>query len=196
MTRAIPIFFCACSLLLGCASSPKPVPTDALTAARLYPLTAGSAWSYDVDAGDGSTVLAITRVTAVTGGVVSVQGGEGIERYELRPDGIYRPDRSGYLLKDPLQVGASWPSGEGVQAEIAAIDAAIETPAGKFGDCVEVVERGASSGAVISTTYCRDVGPVQVVSRLEMTTGAVQVSARLRGYQIGNGSAAAPETSP
>jgi len=180
---------CACLLLLllGCASSPKPVPKAALTAARLYPLAAGSAWSYDVDTGDGATVLAIMRVTESAGGQAAVQGGEGITRYEQRPDGLYRADRGGYLLKEPLRAGATWPSGGGMTAEISSVTAALETPAGRFTGCVEVVERGAPTGAVISTTYCPDVGPVQVISSLDLTTGSVRVVARLRGYQIGDG---------
>jgi len=189
---------CACLLLLlGCASSPKPVPDAALTAARLYPLAAGSAWSYDVDAGDGATVLATMRVTEAAGGRAAVQGGEGITRYEQRPDGLYRPDRDGYLLKEPLRAGATWPSGGGMTAAISTVSAALETPAGRFTGCVEVVERGAPTGAVISTTYCPDVGPVQVISSLDLTTGTVRVVARLRGYQIGDGaSAIQPTDSP
>jgi hypothetical protein len=182
-----------CVLLLGCASSPKPVPAAALTVARLYPLSAGSAWSYDVDTGDGAAVLAVMRVTESGGGRAAVQGGEGITRYELRPDGIYRADRDGYLLKEPLRVGATWASGGGMQAEIARVDAALETTAGRFTGCVEVVERGAPTGAVITTLYCPDVGPVQVVSSVELTAGAVRVVATLRGYQIGDGSDAIPE---
>ena len=184
-----------CLLLLGCASSPKPVPKAALTVARLYPLAAGSAWSYDVDTGDGSAVLAVMRVTESAGGRAAVQGGEGITRYELRPDGIYREDRGGYLLKEPLRPGATWASGSGMQAEITRIDAALETTAGRFSGCVQVVERGAPTGAVISTTYCADVGPVEVVSSLDLTTGSVRVVARLRGYQIGDRSAAIPPSS-
>jgi hypothetical protein len=184
-------------LLVGCATTPPPVPTPpALTPARLYPLVAGSVWSYDVDAGDGSSVLAIMRVTESGAGHAAVQGGEGTTRYELRPDGIYRPDRGGYLLKEPLRVGASWPSGGGVQAEIAATEVAIETPAGRFARCFEVLERGAANGAVISTTYCPDVGPVQVVSSLQLTTGSVRVIARLRGYQIGGSNTAPSDDSP
>jgi hypothetical protein len=182
--------------LLACASSPKPAPTAELTPARLYPMAPGSAWSYDVDAGDGTAVLAITRVTSAGGGRAVVQGGEGAMHYELRADGIYREDRGGYLLQAPLRAGASWSSGGGLTAEIAAMDAAIETPAGQFRGCVEVVERGAPTGAVISTTYCPDVGPVQVVSTLVLSSGEVRVVARLRGYQIGDGSTPSPGENP
>src|SRR5262245_36711546 len=135
-------------LLLGCASAPPPKPPTALTPERLYPLVAGSAWSYDVDMGNGEPVLAITRVTQAGGGAATVQGGEGATRYELRPDGIYRASAGGYLLKAPLRAGATWPSGPGMQAEVVRLDAAVDSPAGRFRGCVEVLERGASSGAL------------------------------------------------
>jgi len=189
---------CACLLLwiVGCASAPAAKPTDALTPERLYPLVAGSAWSYDVDMGTGETVLAITRVTEASAGQASVQGGEGTTRYEIRPDGIYRVAGGAYLLKAPLQVGATWPSGPGMQAEIVRLDAAVDSPAGRFSGCVEVLERGASSGALITTTYCPDVGPALVVSALTLQTGEVKVVARLRGYQIGDGSAVQTRQNP
>jgi hypothetical protein len=176
--------------VLGCGSAPAAAPTRPLTPERLYPLVAGSAWSYDVDTGDGETVLATARVTEAGGGRAAVQGGEGLTRYELRPDGIFRSERDAYLLKAPLKAGASWDSGTGMRAEIARLDVAIETPAGSFKGCVEVVERGAPSGAIITTTYCPDVGPVRVASRLTMMTtgGEVSVVATLRGYRIGGDS--------
>ena len=67
----------------------------------------------------------------------------------------------------------------------AGAEVAIETGAGRFSGCVRVVEEGAPSGAVVRTTYCPDVGPVEVESRIVLDHGAVQVIARLRGYRIG-----------
>jgi hypothetical protein len=175
------VFMCAC------ASAPSARPAAPLTPGRLYPLHAGGVWSYDVDPGDGSNVLAITRVIEAGAGHVLVQGGEGTTRYELRDDGIYRSERGGYLLKAPIAVGAQWPSGGGMQATVRAIDLALETPAGRFSGCVEVLEQGAPSGATISTTYCPEVGPVQVISSMDLTLGGratVRVTARLRGYSV------------
>jgi hypothetical protein len=178
----------------GCASAPAAAPTVPLTPPRLYPMAAGSAWSYDVDTGDGATVLAIARVTEATAERATIQGGEGATHYELRPDGIFRQERGGYLLKLPLREGAQWESGNAMQAKIARLGVAIETPAGHFAGCVEVIEQGAANGAVISTNYCPDVGPVQVVSSMQLTLGqqTVQVVAKLRGYRIG----AEPEPPP
>ena len=173
-------------LLVACASGPSAKPdAKALTPARLYPLTMGSAWSYDVDSGDGEAVLAITRVVEAGPGYAGVAGGEGVRRYELRPDGIYQAVLSGYLLRAPIARDASWDAGRGVTARVADMAVAIETAAGKFSGCVRVVEEGAASGAVVETTYCPDVGPVEVRSRLQLEHGLVEVRARLRGYAIG-----------
>ena len=183
-------------LIAGCASAPEPTPTQELTPARLFPLTAGSAWSYDVDTGDGNNALAITKVTEAGPTAAAVQGGEGLTRYELRPDGIFRTSLSGYLLKAPVRLGATWPSGGGMQAEITRTGVDLSTPAGEFHGCVEVSERGAPSGALITTTYCPDIGPALVVSRMELLTGKVEVVARLRGYQIGPAAHAAENSAP
>jgi hypothetical protein len=189
------------AFICACASTPSARPAPPLTPGRLYPLHSGGVWSYDVDPGDGSNVLAITRVIEAGAGHVVVQGGDGATRYELRDDGIYRSERGGYLLKAPIVLGAHWPSGGGMQATVRAIDLALETPAGRFSGCVEILEQGAPSGATISTMYCPEVGPVQVISSMDLTLGGratVRVTARLRGYSIAgsaqhNATAAGPE---
>jgi hypothetical protein len=171
----------------ACASSPSARPAQALTPQRLYPMHQGGVWSYDVDPGDGSNVLAITRVKEADATHALVQGGEATTRYELREDGIYRSERGGYLLKAPIAIGAQWPSGAGMQATVRAIDLTLEAPAGRFTGCVEVLEQGAASGATISTVYCPEVGPVQVISSMDLTLGGrstVRVTARLRGYSV------------
>jgi hypothetical protein len=176
----------ACVLAAACASSPAAKPeARALTPERLYPLTLGSAWSYDVETGDGEPVLAINRVVEAGPGYAGVLGGEGVRRYDLRPDGVYQGTLGGYLLRAPIAANATWDAGRGVTARVADTAVAIETAAGRFSGCVRVVEEGAASGAVVQTTYCPDVGPVEVVSRLQLTHGLVEVRARLRGYTIG-----------
>lgn len=190
-------FTVASALLAACASAPSPKPAaPALSPARLYPMPAGSAWSYDVETGEGPPVLAITRVIESAPDRATVQSGESTIAYVLRADGIFREDRGGYLLKSPIHVGASWPSGGGVQASVQRTDVALETKAGHFSGCVEVLEQGSPSGAVVTTTYCPDVGPARVVSSMQLALaaeGGVQVVAQLRGYQIGG---AAPAAAP
>lgn len=185
--------------LFSCASAPAPSPTVELTPERLYPMPLGSAWSYDVDTGDGSApVLAITRVIEASEGRASIQGGEGTTHYQLRADGIYCEERGGYLLKAPIRPGARWPSGHGVQARIQNAKLTLETAVGRFSGCVEVLEQGSSTGAVITTSYCPEVGPVQVISsmQLELAQQSVRVVARLRGYRVGPESATQRSSQP
>jgi hypothetical protein len=170
----------------ACASGPSAKPDEQpLTPQRLYPLALGSAWSYDVETGDGEPVLAITKVSEAGEGWAGVLGGESVRRYELRPDGLFQPELGGYLLRAPIALNARWDAGRGVTATVAAVGIAVETAAGKFGGCATVREEGAQSGAVVTTTYCPDVGPVEIHSRLVLDHGVVEVIAKLRGYRIG-----------
>ena len=184
MTRHAPAL---CLLLVvGCGGAPRaPDGPRTLHAADLYPLSEGSAWSYDVDTGDGDSVLAISRVTRVTGRVVEVATGAGAIRYELRPEGVYRAGKGSWLLHDPIETGARWSSGTGVTAHIDSVSVLIETQAGRFEGCVRVNETGADSGQTVQTVYCPDVGPVEVVSEMFVRDQQIRVVARLRGYQIG-----------
>lgn len=182
------------ALLWGCAAAERPTRQTALTVRSLYPLQKGNAWSYDVDTGDGTAILAITRVTAVRGNVVEVVTGETPSNYELRPDGIWRVERGAYLLRAPIAVGESWPSGGGLTATIARTGISVETTAGHFDRCVEIREDGTTTGGTIHTTYCPEVGPVLVRTATALSHTTVKVEARLRGYAVarhaGNGSSA------
>ena len=171
---------------IGCgAAATGPTGPRVLHAADLYPLSEGTAWSYDVDTGDNDTVLAISRVATVTGPVVEVSTGDGVIRYELRSEGVYRAGKGSWLLRDPIEVGAQWPSGPGVTAHIDSVSVQLETSAGAFEGCVRVKESGAESGQLVETVYCPDVGPVEVVSEMVVRDQSIRVIARLRGYQVG-----------
>lgn len=170
---------------IGCAGgasqvAPEPAPW---TPETLFPLAEGRAWSFDVETGDGDNVLVVTRViTAVPGKSALVQVGKEQTAYERRPEGWYRPAKGGFLLREPLEVGASWTSGKGVEAKLTRQVAAIETPAGDFTNCAEVEETNQRSGNRIWTTYCPHVGPVRVVSEMIVRGHTLRVTAVMRGY--------------
>jgi hypothetical protein len=182
----------AIAVSAGCSGGAKvrPLAAGRVTPARLYPLALGSAWSYDVDSGDGEPVLAITRVVEATASYAGVLGGEGVRRYELRPDGLFQAQLGGYLLREPIAQGATWNAGRGRTAHVTATGERLQTAVGELSECVTVREDGAASGAVVTTRYCPEVGPVEVTSELTLDHGTVVVRARLRGYRIG------PESSP
>ena len=112
---------CAMAGLMGCGASQATVarPHGPPTPHELYPFATDNAWSWDVDAGDGDSVLTVSRVVSMDQSRVEILSGNS-ERlfYELRPEGIFRPQKGGWLLKGPLSVGASWQSGPGTVARV------------------------------------------------------------------------------
>lgn len=169
---------------VGCASAPPhpKAPTD-LSPMALYPLREGAAWSYDVESGDGQPVLAVARVTRVVGTLVEVStGASAAIGYELRDDGIARVGGDGYLLKAPIAQAASWASGKDTLARVVAVGVSVSVPAGAFADCVSVQEQNAGTGQQVTTTYCSGVGPVEVVSEMQVRGQNLRVDAKLRGY--------------
>ncbi len=180
-------------LVVGCAAQKPPAssPTS-LVPADLYPLQAGNAWSYDVDTGDSSTTLGTTRVEAFDGRVAEVHTGRAVVRYEVLPEGIRVPPEDAWLLRAPLVEGATWPGRGGRTARLNSTDASIETPAGRFERCVEIIETGGQLELEVRTVYCPQVGPVAVTSTMHSNVSdrALTVSAELRGYDV------SPDRSP
>jgi hypothetical protein len=188
--------YAAAWLLGACAGSgsqlrPEGAPDQ--SPASLYPLRAGSAWSYDVDSGDGEPVLAIARVSALQEGVATVTTGPGAsQRYALTPEGVQRAGEPGYLLKAPIAAGASWESAPGVTARVVSVAEQVSTSAGAFSACVVVEEQNTNSGQHVRTTYCPGVGPTLVVSEMVIRGQRLTVTARLRGYSLGGDEDAQP----
>lgn len=179
----------AIGLLLwaGChAGGAKHAGDAKLTVERLYPLRAGSVWSYDVDTGEGPPTLAITRVTSAGSGFAEVSSGGAPIRYEVRSDGLYRTDRAAYTLKQPLAVGTRWDTGQGGSAEITSVGSHVSTVAGEFEGCLEVRESDPAAQKQVRTVFCPDVGPVEVESTiaLQLSARGARVHATLRGYDF------------
>jgi hypothetical protein len=171
----------------ACGSAPKPIPADDRhSIERLYPLRAGSVWTYDVDTGQGLPTLAITRVIKNEGQRAEVSSGADPIVYERRPEGLFRTDRGVFVLKQPVRKGARWETSQGGSAEIVDTEKSASTPAGEFHGCVEVLESGGGAGKRVRTVFCPDVGPVEVESsvRMELSGQEARVSALLRGYDF------------
>ena len=177
----------ACCLGAACASSaPSTARIESLSPGDLYPLRAGNAWSYDVDTGDPTTTLAITKVESFDGRVAEVRTGRSIVRYEVLDDGIRLLPGEAWLLRAPLTPGSEWQGPGGRQARLVAVETTVQTPAGSFERCVEVSETGGKLEVEVRTVYCPGVGPVSVDSTMRSRTSdrAVTVSARLRGFDV------------
>jgi hypothetical protein len=179
----------------ACAGAPAAKPTDELSVERLYPMRAGSVWTYDVDTGEGLPVLAITRVLSQRENRAEVSSGGEPILYEQRADGLFRTDLEGYVLKAPIRKGTRWELHDGATAEITDIQKTVVAPAGDFSGCVEVSESGGASQKRVRTVFCPDVGPVEIESSLQIaiTGKAARVVARLRGYDFAGALAEAAE---
>lgn len=171
----------------ACAGrSPSASSRTTIDPSDLYPLQTGNAWSYDVDTGELSTTLGITRVDTFDGRIAEVHTGRAVVRYEVLQEGIRVPPDDGWLIRAPLVEGATWPGRGGRTARLNDVDARVVTPAGTFDRCMEVVETGGKLELEVRTVYCPHVGPVKVDSRMRSNVSdrAVTVSAVLRGYQV------------
>ncbi len=189
------VFLAACVAVLGCGAS-KPITPDPLVIAPvdLYPLRTGNAWSYDVDTGEPSSTLAVTRVETVHGSIATVRTGQGSVRYDIREEGIYVVSDGAWLFRAPFEEGASWPARGGRTGRLVSTEASIETPAGSFSGCLEVVETGGRLDLEVRTIYCPFVGPVAVDStmRSNVSDREISVHARLRGYDVNGGASLTP----
>lgn len=168
------------------SNTPRLDPTR-LEPARLYPMREGLVWSYDVDAGPGAgpPALGITRVVGVEGSRVRISSNNSDPiAYELRPDGVYLPEHRVYLLKAPVEEGASWPSRSGRMARVVSTTEHVVTPGGTYDGCVRIAEAGGDMQLDIETVYCADVGPVVVQSATTtaLTGQRITVRATLRGF--------------
>jgi hypothetical protein len=175
-----------CSLGACAGHSPAPSSRATIDPTDLYPLQTGNAWSYDVDTGEPSTTLGITRVEAFDGRIAEVHTGRAVVRYEVMQEGIRVPPGDAWLIRGPLVEGATWPGRGGRTARLNAVDATVVTPAGTFDRCMEVVETGGKLELEVRTVYCPHVGPVRVDStmRSNVSDRVVTVSAELRGYDV------------
>ncbi len=160
---------------------------DAIDPARLYPLSDGNVWTYDVDTGVDLSALGISRVVEVQGPRVTVENNGSSQDaivYELRPEGIFRVASETWLLKRPIEVGATWPAAGGREARVRSIDEHVEVAAGTFDGCVAVVETDGRQQ--VETIYCPDIGPVVVDTRIEteLSGQTVVVRGELRAHML------------
>lgn len=128
--------------------------------ARLFPAPDGHVYAYATRSSEGAKGMFVTRVRREASRVVLSTGAKS-ESVEVRDEGVRRWPLGPYLLKAPLEVGASWPGGEGASVKISRVDVAIDVPAGHFAGCVETIEsREGAASKRVTTTFCPDVGIV------------------------------------
>jgi hypothetical protein len=181
------------ALALGCAGAPAPAARAPATApADLFPLAIGNEWVYR----DESPALPPERQGSVRIVRIVERTRDGYfrdnERGELRADPDCLHDRSRRLLCAPFSAGKTWSSVVSVSSteryEIAAVDEAVATPAGRFEGCVRVRAHNRAAPAtdhVLEITYAPGVGPVRLETFV-VVEGKVrpQIRAVLERYRV------------
>lgn len=197
--RTTALLALALAVLPACgAATPRPAGLDParLDPARLYPMRDGYVWSYNVDTATGMNTFAVSRVVRAEGDTIAItNGGEEIV-YQQREDGIYRPQSGTYLLRAPIEVGASWPGAAGATARVTSVTEEVDVQAGHFEGCVAVVEENEEAARTVRTVYCDGLGPVLVESTQTLTMGegrTLTVRGELIGLVRGEEDAEAPE---
>ena len=171
------------SVLTSCASAstadPAPVaaPAAATAAERFFPLEEGKIYSYATRENEdtGMLVAKVHRSDATHG---ELRLSNATKRFAILPDGITYVGGA-YVLKTPLDAGASWPGEHGGTTTIASTDVALQVPAGSYAGCLQTVEeRGRVAGARYETTYCPGIGMVLLV----VTAPIGNARAELKSY--------------
>lgn len=146
-------------------------------ASPYFPLEDGKIYHYVTsEAGEtGMLVAKVHRSDATRG---ELRTSSGAKRFVLAPDGV-RYEGGPYLLKEPVEVGASWPGEHDGTTVVEATDLSVEVEAGRYASCVRTVEEGGRvPGARYEATYCPGVGMVLLV----VTAGDVEARVELKSY--------------
>lgn len=157
----------ALSMGAACATGAPPAAPvaaapqvhGASAAERFLPLRDGHVLTYWLwTAASAEKEQVIFRIERRSREHASLHTGSRIQRLELAPNGV-RLLSGGYLLQEPLSLGAEWTGPLG-RVRITAVDKGLDVSAGRFVGCLETTETGGSGleSRTIITTYCPDVG--------------------------------------
>ena len=151
----------------GGAASPAPAPHaepagskpagPAHSVERYFPLQHDAVFKFETrDESTGERGVLVMRVHRPSAELAGLDIGGKKRRLTVQSDGI-RQAEGGYLLKLPIQLGASWLGRLG-QVRVTAVEQIIDVPAGRFVGCFTTEE--STSNKRVSTTFCPDVGMV------------------------------------
>jgi hypothetical protein len=190
LSSVLALFFCACA---GAQKVDAPPPADA----RAYaPLAIGSSWTYSVSYPGQKGEMTVT-ITGEKDGYL-VDDREGAFRHT--EDGLR--DKQRYLIRHPLNAGASWKTVVSASAvehnTIVSAGERCECVAGAFPDCLVVessIRRDKNVTLIVRWTWARDVGLVKLETEAEIAgQGRVpQVKQSLIRYATASKPSQAPE---
>jgi hypothetical protein len=172
--------------LSACGGAEHARPADATPSAIAYhpvfdylPLLDKTVMSFETETeGSDERGLLIMQVRRPRPSLVELNIGGKTRRLDLSKQGV-KLVQGGWLLKTPLQVGATFVGMAG-NVRVSSTTREISVPAGHYKECVETVE--ISPETRTTTTFCPLVGIVQ----LEVDSMSVQhperVTARLKSH--------------
>ena len=178
LVLALPLLV-ACSSPQTIAPHGAPPKAPASEVERYFPLEEGKLYHYATRDGDetGMLVAKVHRTDALH---AELQLSNATKRFAVAPDGVTYVGGP-YILKAPLDVGASWRGEHGGTTMITRVDAAVQVPAGDYASCILTVEEGARPpGVRYETTYCPGVGMV----RLIVSAPGTEARAELKSYGL------------
>ena len=144
---------------------------------QYFPLEEGRIYNYVTSEG-GETGMLVAKVHRTDASHGELRLSNATKRFVYSPAGVAY-DNGLFILKAPLEVGASWPGEHGGTTRVASVDASAKVVAGSYSGCVQTVEEGGRPpGSKFVTTYCPGVGMVQ----LEVHAAGGEARAELRSY--------------
>jgi len=171
-------------LLVSCGDGKPPAtPTgpakvsSVSSVEQYFPLEEGRIYHY-VTSENGETGMLVAKVHRSDGSHGELRLSNATKRFVYTPEGVAYAGGA-FILKGPLDVGATWPGEHGGTTRVATVDAAPKVPAGNYGSCVQTIEEGGRPpGSKYATTYCPGVGMVL----LEIAVAGGEARAELKSY--------------
>lgn len=167
----------------ACGGTPPPVSSTPSTPAKpgsvepFFPLEEGKIYSYVTNEG-GETGILTARVHRTDASHGELRLSNSTKRFVISPDAIAYDDGR-FILKAPLDVGATWPGEHGGTTRVTSTDAAVKVPAGSYSGCLQTLEEGGRPpGSRYTTTYCPGIGMVL----LEVAAAGGEAKAELKSY--------------
>lgn len=182
-------FAALCALsLASCGGASKPAPEAAAPALaggveRWLPLKDRTVFAYDtVSEPSGEKGMLVLEIRRPGSSLAELVVAGHVQRVEVAATGI-RHASGGYLLKEPLDVGAKF-RGDFGEVEVTSLTREAKVPAGNFTGCLETVESVAQAAYSKRTTtvFCPGVGITLRRTEAESDEGSGAESMKLKSH--------------
>ncbi|GAC1533106.1 MAG: hypothetical protein NVS3B10_27710 [Polyangiales bacterium] len=173
-----------CGVLVACgAAGPAGAPSSSTktpsgsSVEQYFPLEEGRIYAYATTE-NGETGMLVAKVHRSDATHGELRLSNATKRFVFTREGVAY-DGGAFILKAPIDLGATWPGEHGGTAKVVSIDASPKVVAGSYTSCVQTVEEGGRpEGSQYVTTYCPGVGMVL----LEVHAAGGDAKAELKSY--------------